>query len=380
MASLTREIKEFALDLGYSRVGITSADDFTEHIADLESRGPMYDFFRGAAQKPLDCARPRRFIPEARSIIVLVWDYAQTAFPESLAGRIGRVFQARCYNAPPHRIHGARLQLMKDFLTAKGCAVGGGLLLPERWAGARAGVTTFGRNTFACAEGIGSFIVLNSIIIDMELDYDSPTLMNTCPEGCAACMRACPTQALYAPFKLNPRRCLGFNAWKTVEGAGWGISSCIPHDIREKMGQHVHGCDICQEVCPRNRAKLKEPKPEDPFLREIAEDFSLTKMLHMAGSFYEKRIQPLMYNYIREPKYFRRNAAVALGNSRDPAYIPDLEAEMENPEELIRTHAAWALGQIGTAAAKRILETRRTVDSSEAVRGEIGKALETILL
>jgi epoxyqueuosine reductase len=372
---LTEEIKEFALDLGYSGAGVTSADDFTAYIAELESRGNMYDFFTKSPADPIGCARPRVLVPQARSIITLVWDYCTRAFPENLLGKIGRVYQARCYNAPPERTAGARLQLMKNFLISRGCAVCGPLLLPERRASARAGITSFGRNTFAYAEGIGSFIVLSSIIVDKELDYDTPDETCRCPKDCKACVRACPTGALYEPFKLNPVKCLGFNAWKTVDGAGRGISASIPRDIREKMGQRVHGCDLCQEACPRNQAKLKAPKPDDPYLVKIAKDFSLTKMLHMPEGFYERRVRPLMYNYIKEPKYFQRNAAVALGNTGNPEYIPSLETEMDNPEEIIRGHSAWALGRIGGSGAKKILEAKRKTEPSSAVREEIEAAL-----
>ncbi|MDR3200402.1 MAG: HEAT repeat domain-containing protein [Spirochaetales bacterium] len=373
--SLTQEIKEFALDLGYSKAGAAPADDFTDHIAELESRGDLYDFFTRGSANPLGNARPRTLVPQARSIITLVWDYFTRAFPENLLGKIGRVYQARCYNAPVERAAGARLQLMKNFVASKGCAICGPLLLPERRASARAGTASIGRNTFAYAKGIGSFIVLNSIVIDKELEYDTPDETCHCPKDCKACVKACPTGALYEPFKLNPKKCLGFNAWKTVEGSGWGITSSIPREIREKMDQRVHGCDLCQEACPRNQAKLKAPKPDDPYLVEVAKDFSLTKMLHMPEGFYEHRVQPLMYNYIKEPKYFQRNAAVALGNTKDPEYIPDLETEMNNPEEIIRSHTAWALGRIGTGEAKKILEAKRKTETSGAVQEEIEAAL-----
>ena len=124
----------------------------------------------------------------AKSIIILVWDYAQKAFPEYFVGKIGRMYQTRCYNSPVHRINGARFQLMKDFLVKKGCEVDSSINIPIRWAAAKAGVTTFGKNTFSYADGTGSFILLNAIVIDKELEYDDPTMECKCPVGCTAWM------------------------------------------------------------------------------------------------------------------------------------------------------------------------------------------------
>lgn len=373
--SLSREIKEYALDIGYSRVGITSADSFSGYIEELKSRGSLYDFYVEDPRQPLLGAEPRKLMPSAKSIISVVWDYAQKSFPDALLGKIGRIYQARCYNAPPHRINGARYQIMTDFLKKQGCQVGQSIFIPERMTAARAGVTTYGKNNFAYAKGIGSFIVLSSFVVDVELEYDQPTLEVACPEGCKACMEACPTQAIYEPLKLNPRRCIAFNAWFTQDGKPAGLTSHIPADIRVKMGTKVHGCDICQEVCPRNQQRLKAKLPDDDFLVTIAHDFSLTKMLHMSDAFYASRVQPLMYNYIKERKYFQRNAAIALGNLGDPAFVPDLAVALEDQEALVREYAAWALGQIGGSSAKQILEIQERKETSDAVKAEIQRSL-----
>jgi len=237
-------------------------------------------------------------------------------------------------------------------------------------------VTTFGKNTFSYADGIGSFIVIHAMVIDRELEYDRPTMECKCPPGCTACMDACPTQAIYEPFKLNPRRCIAFHAWMTQEGRGFGISTYIPHEVREKMGTHVHGCDICQEACPRNQAKLKAKLPKDAFLEELARDFTLPAMLRMSDEFFETKVQPIMYNYIKERKYFQRNAAIALGNTGDPSFIPDLEVAMNDPEELVRAHAAWALGKMGEGSAKQILASCLDRESSAKVKEEIELALQ----
>jgi epoxyqueuosine reductase len=374
--SLTRDVKDFALDIGYSHVGITSADDFFDFIDEVQSRGSLYDFYVEDPRKFLTGAQPKKCMPEAKSIISVVWDYAQKGFPEPLLGKIGRIYQARCYNAPPHRINGARYKLLSDFLEKNGCQIGRGFLIPERRAAARAGVTTFGKNNFAYAKNTGSFILLSSIVVDKELEYDSPTYEIKCPKDCTACMDACPTGAIYEPLKLDPRRCIAFNAWWTQDGRPC-VTSYIPPEIREKMGTRVHGCDVCQEACPRNSAKLKAKLPQDPFLVQLAEDFSLLKMLEMPDQFYEKTVHPIMYNYISDKKYFQRNAAIALGNTGLAEHIPVLDQAMDNPEELVRGYAAWGLGRIGGEKARSVLERRMNKESSSNVISEIRAALES---
>jgi len=368
--SLADQIKEYALDIGYSKVGIIPADSFSEYLADITNRSEMYSFFlKGAAR----AADPLSQMPTAKSIITTVYNYSQKNFPQEMVDKIARIYQARCYNAPPDRIHGARPQLMREFLKKHGCEVGTGTIVPERIAAAKAGIVNFGRNNFAYAEGIGSFIYLTSFLVDQELEYDTPTLEVGCPEGCRACMKACPTQAIYEPQKLNPRRCISYNNFFTQDGYPGG--NFIPYDIREKIGTKIHGCEICQEICPRNRKNLTAPKPDDEYLVKIAQDYTLSNFLNMTDDFYQTRVQPLMHNYIKHKKYFQRNAAIALGNLTDSAAVPDLAQAMTDPEELVREYAAWSLGKISGSNAKQTLEATLATETSDAVKREIKTAL-----
>jgi epoxyqueuosine reductase len=375
--ALSEDIKHFALDLGYSKAGITSADPFPEYVAALNSRQQMYSWFIEGPRQLMKGAEPRAFMPEAKSIVVAVHDYFKTSFPEELVGRIGRLYQARAYGAPSHRLNGARRQLMKEFLEKNGCKVLADPVIPARLSAARAGVTTYGRNTFAFADEIGSFVVITPFLIDKELEYDRSTMEVKCPPKCTACIDACPTGAILEPLKMNPLRCIAFNTFTTQDGRP-GISSCIPADIREKMGGWIHGCDLCQEACPRKHKKLTATLPPDEFLTKIAQDFSLPKLLKLSDEFYARTVHPLMYNYIGEKKYFQRNAAIAMGNSGDLSYVPDLGEALQEAEGMIRSHAAWALGKIGGGQAKAILEAALTRETIESTRKEISAALAVV--
>ena len=373
--SLSEDIKDFGLDLGYSKVGITTADSFPSYIEELKARYEMYAWFIEGVFQPIKGADPKSIMPSAKSIIAVVYDCSKESFPEKLVGKIGRHYQARCYLTPRSRINGARRQLMREFLEKNGCEVAQRLVVPERLSAARAGIVTYGKNTFAFADGIGSFILMTAFVVDAELDYDEPTIREECPPKCTACIDACPTGALYEPLKMDPRRCIAYNCFMAQDGFPAGTTSYIPPDIRDKMGSWIHGCDICQEVCPRNQRRLKAKLPPNEFLVKAAQDFELTKLLNLTDEFYAKTVQPLMYNYIREKKYFQRNAAIALGNTGDPAYIPDLAQAMQDSEELVRSYAAWALGKIGGSQAKQVLEASLARETSESAKKEINAAL-----
>lgn len=373
--NLTAAIKNFALDLGYSHVGITTTDDFHEYRAELESRGEFYDFYLKDSRNPLRHCAPRSVYPWARSIIVLVYDYMQKQFPENLSDSIGRAYLARCYNAPAQRINGARFELMQTYLQKHGLKTQSGALLPARWAGARAGVVDFGRNNFAYAKGSGSFIIISAIITDAELEYDRSTLENKCPPHCRACLDACPTQAMYAPFKLNPRKCIPFNNFRTTASTNCGVTNYIPRDMRPLLGRHVHGCDVCQLACPRNAGVLKLKRPRDAFLEELAANFDLRQMLSLPEGYFETWLEPILFNYLKEKHFFQRNAAVAMGNSGDNAYVPDLATALENQAATVRGHAAWALGRLGGKQARSMLEQHLAKENDADVQVEIKFAL-----
>ncbi len=373
--SLSEDIKDFGLDLGYSKVGITTADGFPTYVEELKARYEMYAWFIEGVFQPIKGADPKSIMPSAKSIIVAVYDCSKEAFPEKLVGKIGRHYQARCYLTPRDRINGARRQLMRQFLEKNGCEVAQRLVVPERLSAARAGIATYGKNTFTFADGIGSFILVTAFVVDAELDYDEPTMREECPPKCTACIDACPTGALYEPLKMDPRRCIAYNCFMAQDGFPAGTTSYVPPEIRDKMGSWIHGCDICQEVCPRNQKRLKAKLPPNEFLVKAAEDFELTKLLNLTDEFYARTVQPLMYNYIREKKYFQRNAAIALGNTGDPAYIPDLAQAMQDSEELVRSYAAWALGKIGGSQAKQVLEASLARETCQSAKNEIEAAL-----
>lgn len=364
---LTSKIKRKTLELGFAKVGITNAENFPEYIEEVFNRAPGYDEWVSRPKSMVAGARPRQYMPEAKSIICAVYDYSDINYPEKLTASIGRAYLSRSYTPLPDTICGMRAQALQDYLTKLGCKVDdSGTTLPLRIACARAGTITYGRNNFAYADGCGSFIILYAYLVDTELVYDEPTVTCKCPPNCHKCIDACPTGALYAPGKLIPQKCLLYSHMREKP---------VPEEIRVVNGTYIHGCDCCQTVCPRNQAPLKKAIKKDPFLEQLATEFDLEKVLFMDDEYYERVVRPIMYNYIRKPEIFRRNAAIALGNTGNPQHIPALKMALDTGEPMVREAAAWALGRIGGTEAKAALEFLAQSENAEDVKAAIEKAL-----
>ena len=138
--------------------------------------------------------------------------------------------------------------------------------------------------------------------------------------------------------RLNPTRCVLFNIM-------------IPGEIKDTavtdlIGERIHGCDACQEACPRNKRALEGPKVKDPYLEWLRDEFSLEKLLFCDETYYAQCVQPVMYNYIKDIDIFRQNAAIAMGNSGNTAYLPALERAAHEGSEQVQRFARHAIEQL----------------------------------
>ena len=375
--SLTRTIKEKALELGFVAVGVTSPEPFGLYAEELRERLPMYEWGKTLSQntsvRDLDLTRfidPAKLLPGVRSIIVVTDSYFDEDFPPSLSGKVGRCYLKGLF-CPEETVHSRRRKEFKKFLQELGIKALYGPA-PARFAGARAGVTNYGKNCFAFAnEAVGqsSWVVNEPYLVNRELEPDLPTLQVACPEKCQKCLVACPTGALYAPLKMDPRKCIAFISY-FQDGE-------IPRDLRTKMGTWVYGCDLCQEVCPRNRKWLEKTKTLNQTLVERADHLQPAALLTMSQEEYAQRVWPLLY-YIRKEnrRLWQRNAAVALGNQGDPRMVPVLISAFQDSEPIVRGHVAWALGKLGGKKARAALEKGRNSEEDINVREEIVRALE----
>ena len=228
-----------------------------------------------------------------------------------------------------------------------------------------AGLGWIGKNTLLLNRSAGSWFFLAALLTDVELEYDVPHETDHCGT-CTACLDACPTQAFVAPYVLDSRRCISY---LTIE-----LRTNVPAELRAGVGDWVFGCDVCQEVCPYNRAA--RPMEDPDFLPRvgIGPKPALIPLMGLDASAFKERFRG---SPILRPKRrgFLRNVAVALGNAKDPVAVPVLARALEDEEPLVRSHSAWALGEIGGNDARAALDRARLKESDEGVLGEISAAI-----
>jgi epoxyqueuosine reductase len=236
----------------------------------------------------------------------------------------------------------------------------------ERDAAGMAGLGWIGKNTHLISPQKGSWFFLGELFLDLPLDYDAP-IRDRCGR-CDLCIRACPTGAFVGPYVLDARRCISY---LTIELKGW-----MPRHLRPLIGNHIFGCDICQEVCPYNsKPEITAEKAYQPRAGLFAPQ--LIPLLSLDENEFRRRFQgsPVLR---AKRRGFLRNVAVALGNSKSPDAIPALARALADDEKLVRGHAAWALGQIGSSAAVCALAARERIEEDDEVRDEIAAALRTV--
>lgn len=367
---LKERIRQKALEMGYPDLGFTGVEPLELYTREVRTRPEMYDWVNTEAFSPVRGASPGVKHPWARSLLVLIRNYHRKSFPKSLVGRFGR-----CYQVDERKIKGEehrRFAAFLEFLRQEGLDARYEGEIPARMAAARAGVTTYGKNCFAYARKSmdqASWLESLTILLDAELEPDEPSVQVGCPEDCdERCAKACPTGALYAPLKMNPRRCIAYLTYYGPE--------LTPRELRRPMGTWVYGCDRCQEACPRNHPLMKKDLPQNRELEDAAGDLGLTALLGMSQSHYEEKVWPRFFYMSKQSlDRWQMNAARALGNRRDPDSVPGLSRALgESPFENVRAMSAWALAQIGGPAARSRLESRRPRETG-VVREEIEAAL-----
>jgi epoxyqueuosine reductase len=208
----------------------------------------------------------------------------------------------------------------------------------ERVYAKYAGVGWIGKNTCILNEKLGSWIFLGIILTSLELVPDLPA-----EDRCTRCIAACPTQALVEPYKLDATRCISY---LTIEKRG-----AIPLELRTGVGNHLFGCDICQDVCPWNDAH-KAAGTRGPFARiaelEPREELINPALDWLAEMTREQFQRAFKGSPVKRAKHsgLRRNAAVAMGNSRRKEFGPTLKQLAKDEDPVVAEHARWALERL----------------------------------
>lgn len=374
VGGLAARVKARAAALGFGLAGIASAEPFD---VDLErtlawlADGMQAGMAWMTEERARQACTPDELLPGGQSLVVVGAPYGgHDPRPEDdrARGHVARYARGADY----HDVMKARLDELAAFVRE----IGGeetrtrvfvdSSPLPERAAAVRAGLGFVGKNTNLLTAQAGSWLLLGALMTTLRLEPDPP-MERDCGR-CRLCLDACPTDALPAPFVLDANRCVSY---LTIEHRG-----PIPLELRPRIGEHVFGCDVCQEVCPWNRA---DRGPGWAELTGTTDDGrpALADLLALDDQGFRER-------YRRTPVWrtkrrgLLRNAAVVLGNVGDEGDLPALALALEDGEPLVRAHAAWAIGRIGGEASRRLLETARESEGDPEVLGEITQALANL--
>ena len=378
--SLASAVKRIAAAHGARAVRIASAEIDGEARARMHAalgRGDLATWSYDAAYA--DAATdPRTLLPGARSVLCIAIPYA-TPPPRERRGH-GRVSAYAWSNDYHRRMHTLLRAIAADIecfaeterrsddtgsspATRVVCDTAP---LAERAFAARAGLGWIGKHTSLIVHGLGSAVFLGEIVTTLELEPDPP--LRTSCGACRACVDVCPTGALRGDRTMDATRCISDLTQRR---------DAIPRALRPLIGTWVWGCDLCNDACPPSRIAGRAGDASFAPLGADTAEPDLHALLRVRGRAFA-RIRETAMGW-RGAAVLRRNAAVALGNGLDRADVPALaEALRHDPSPLVRGHAAWALGRIGSPQARAALCAAARDEADAAVREEVAAALEPL--
>jgi epoxyqueuosine reductase len=360
-------VKRQALSAGFDEAGVALVADGGSQSAEVDSKrfstwieagraGEMEYLKRRGEDGVLLRSGVQAAMPWARSVVVCAINY-NAATPLSIAeapagtgwiaryawsGRTrgdsddGMIMPTDYHNELLERLQQIEAALKERVACETRCYVDTGPVV-ERSVAARAGVGWIGKNTCVINQQLGSWLLLGIIVTSLPVANDAVAEIAADRCGsCTRCIDACPTDALVAPREMDASRCI---AYLTIEKKG-----AIAEELREPMGRQVFGCDICQDVCPWNRRapiavkEGMEPRQElvNPALEWLASLDAAGFRRYFAGSPVERTRR----------KRLHRNVAIAMGNTGDSSFLPQLEAWSAGDDEVLAESSRWAIGKI----------------------------------
>jgi epoxyqueuosine reductase len=339
--ALLARIREWALELGFGAIGVADIDLSTAEpglAAWLEAgfHGEMDYMLRHGMKR----ARAAELVPGTRRVISARLDYwpaaadAQAVLADGSLAYVSRYALGRDY----HKVLRKRLQqLAERIATAVPHAfrvfTDSAPVLEVELA-SRSGLGWRGKHTLLLERNAGSYFFLGEIFTDLPLPLDAPAEAHC--GRCTACIDACPTAAIVAPYQVDARRCISY---LTIE-----LKGAIPEDLRPLLGNRIYGCDDCQLVCPWNRfARLTAEGDFAP--RHGLDSAALAALFAWSEADFAERTTGSPIHRIGYERWLR-NIAVALGNAPSaPEVLAALQSRLEHPSALVREHVGWALAR-----------------------------------
>ncbi|PZO31258.1 MAG: tRNA epoxyqueuosine(34) reductase QueG [Flavobacteriaceae bacterium] len=250
----TQIIKAEAKRLGFLSCGISKAGFLEEDAPRLEKwlnqnhHGKM-DYMTDYFDKRLD---PTLLVPGSKSVISLLLNYYPPDFQNADSYKISKYAYGKDY----HSVLKKKLKkLLRAIRTEIGDVSGRAFMdfapvMEKSWA-AKSGLGWIGKNANLITQKTGSFYFIAELILDLELEYDNPTTDHC--GSCTACIDACPTEAIVAPYVVDGSKCISYY---TIE-----LKENIPQEMKGKLDDWMFGCDVCQDVCPWNRFSKAHSEP-----------------------------------------------------------------------------------------------------------------------
>jgi epoxyqueuosine reductase len=364
-------IRTRALELGFEAAGIATVPprDAPARFEAWLAAGMHGDMTWLATERHRERrADPLRVLPGLGSAICVALCHERGRDPgrDARIGRIARYAAGEDYHAIMRdRLSALQAYVVEQIPGARAIWYSDtGAILERGWA-QQAGIGWIGKHSGLLSPRIGSWFLLGEVLVDRSLDPDPPFAADRCGT-CARCITACPTNAIVAPHRVDARLCISY---LTIE-----LRGPIPLELRPLIGDWIFGCDICQEVCPWNR--FAPPAREARLHARSLEGWTLERFLDLDEAAFRALFDASPIRRARRSG-FLRNVCVALGNRHDASALPRLaRALRDDPDALVRGHAAWAIGEIVAALdSDAAVEGFRFERSTVATRARVTGAL-----
>ncbi len=342
-ATLVADIRRWGTELGFARIGVANIDLATDeaHFLDwlrVGFAGEMHYLSRHGSKR----SRPAELLPGTISCISARMDYwpadaadAQAVLADGSAAYVSRYALGRDY----HKLMRARLQKLCDRIGDEVGPFGYRAFVDsapvlEKALARNAGLGWIGKHTNLIDRNAGSYFFLGEIYLDLALPTDESGTAHC--GSCSACIPACPTGAIVAPYRLDARRCISY---LTIE-----LKGPIPLELRRAIGNRIYGCDDCQLACPWNKF-ARHTAEKDFRVRHALDRAQLIALFSWSEAEFIEKTRGSAIRRIGFERWLR-NIAVALGNApRSPSVIAALRRREHDESPLVREHVRWALEQ-----------------------------------
>jgi len=340
MNSLSSQIKSAARNMGYEKCGIIKISDMdgygeklNERIGRIPETKPFYESFNRFVN--LD-----DIYPWAKSIVICVREYGKYNIPEHLKGMIAKYYliDGRIDENSKEYQDSLRFEEYMQEMGLKTKTKRKFGITALRWAAMKAGLGLIRKNNFFYTES-GSWVHLEAWLIDKELELTEENNLKECPENCNICIKACPTSSLSEPYTMNPSSCI--SCLTTFAGRD------LPHEkYNTQMGSWVFGCDVCQDVCPKNKGSWNATE-EFPGLDELSKHISLEKILQMDYEFLEEVMSSKFFYIKKEDVWkWKSNVINVMMNEYKEQYRDCIYEACNDSNVKVREMAQWAIKKI----------------------------------